>query len=127
MAYIGYDINQGGHVISLPPDNIARLAVAGQDLGPTDWANANAIVNMPANHDAAGAQHHDWRLPTKAELNALYTHRVDIGGFDHNAYYWSAEEAATDPTKAWAQYFGDGLKMGMDKINTESVRAVRTI
>jgi hypothetical protein len=67
----------------------------------------------------------DWYLPSKDELNALYTNRIAISGFDELAYYWSSSEDDSD--FAWGQYFGDGTQGLYSKGNPpNNVRAVRS-
>jgi hypothetical protein len=44
-----------------------------------------------------------WRLPTKEELNELYKHQDEIGGFAANLYWSSSEK---DIGYAWYQGFG---------------------
>lgn len=72
----------------------------------------------------------DWYLPSKDELNAIWTNLVDdgsgsnsgVGGFaEFN--YWSSSEISS--SIAWGQYFGDGLRFSNDKDNYLRVRAVR--
>jgi len=76
-----------------------------------------------------------WRLPTKDELNLLYTNRKKIGGFKKigdwtvTSYYWSSTEdnnyASTE--YAWRQYFEfDGeqsLGLQTSRFNVRAVRA----
>jgi TolB-like protein len=72
----------------------------------------------------------DWFLPSKDELNLLYTNlKVNrLGGFS-NSRYWSSSEYET--SQAWYQEFRDGRQSysgaagGMSKGNNYSVRAVR--
>ena len=47
----------------------------------------------------------DWYLPSKDELNLLYTNHVAIGGFVVGDYWTSTE---VNSTNAWYQGFGDG-------------------
>lgn len=65
----------------------------------------------------------DWYLPSKDELNALYTNRVAIGGFANN-WYWSSTEFNVD--NAFFQHFQDGLQLTNDKSYPTYVRAVRS-
>jgi hypothetical protein len=70
--------------------------------------------------DAHG--HHDWRVPTKAELNVLFNNRAAIGGFDETGslptgWYISSSSsrvgrALTDRYvgSTWSQRFDDGYK-----------------
>lgn len=69
-----------------------------------------------------------WFLPSKDELNAMYTnlhdHITPLGGFV-SAYYWSSSEF--DNINVWRQWFGSGLQLNSSKYNSSRVRAVRTI
>ena len=64
-----------------------------------------------------------WRLPTKEELNELYSQKNEIGGFA-DAYYWSSTEYYGN--NAWIQYFFSGDQNANLKNSIYSVRAVRT-
>lgn len=67
--------------------------------------------------------YNDWYLPSKDELNALYTNRVAIGGFE-NSIYWSSTEL--DNNNAWYQNFTFGTQDPTNKGNELYVRAVRS-
>jgi hypothetical protein len=58
--------------------------------------------------DANG--HHDWRVPSKGELNVLFQNRAAIGGFNNGYGYWSSMIVAGIPQRdmAVAQRFRDG-------------------
>ena len=64
----------------------------------------------------------DWYLPTKDELNELYTNKNQIPNFQHD-YYWSD----TDYTKSQAcsQYFGLHIQTNNTKNCENKVRAIR--
>jgi hypothetical protein len=70
----------------------------------------------------------DWYLPSKDELNLLYTNRYTIGSSlinDH--YYWSSSESGAD--FAWGQFFNGGTQGQYSKtlsIYDFHVRAVRS-
>src|SRR3989339_813494 len=67
----------------------------------------------------------DWFLPSKDELNAMYTNLQlsDFGGFADD-YYWSSSEYDND--YAWGQLFFDlGIQNDPNKYSTLYVRAVR--
>jgi hypothetical protein len=63
--------------------------------------------------DGAWGLYTDWYLPSKDELNKLYTNRFVINGVFGGAYgfiaayYWSSSQY--DGSQAWIQYFGGGL------------------
>ena len=71
----------------------------------------------------------DWYLPSKYELNLLYTQKDIVGGFD-SCYYWSSTENYNilnlNPN-AFGQGFEDGRQYysGYSKNFTFNVRAVR--
>ena len=65
----------------------------------------------------------DWYLPSKNELNTLYTNQVAIGGFA-SAQYWSSTEF--DPNNGWFQAFSVGYQGPNDKGGTFHVRAIRS-
>ena len=64
----------------------------------------------------------DWYLPSKAELNALYTNRAAVGGCP-NYGCWSSTEA--DAGYAWFQDFSSGLQLGGKKDFADGVRPIR--
>jgi hypothetical protein len=73
----------------------------------------------------------DWFLPSKDELNQMYTNKATInttavanGGSNFaDYYYWSSTEYEND--RAWGQNFVNGGKGGLTKRNPSHVRAVR--
>ena len=78
-----------------------------------------------------GGGYTDWFLPSKDELNKMYTNRATINttaaansGSDFaNNYYWSSSEI--DNYFAWFQNFNDGAQSYFNKDPTYDVRAVR--
>ncbi len=72
----------------------------------------------------------DWYLPSKDELNLMYTNigqgaaapLNNVGGFASN-YYWSA--SGSNFYGAWVQYFASGYQDRLNKVNSLYVRAVR--
>jgi len=66
-----------------------------------------------------------WRLPTKEEINLMYRHKDEIGGFVENLYWSSTEYEANF---AWIQNFNYGDQYYDSKDCTYYyVRAVRSI
>ena len=83
----------------------------------------------------AGGSYSDWYLPSKDDLNWLYTNRAAInatatangGTAFAAAYYWSSSEG--DAWDAWLQHFGNGSQADFVKglaSPAVSVRAVRS-
>ena len=68
----------------------------------------------------------DWFLPSKDELNQLYTNlhsaSTPLGGFS-TGLYWSSSE--NSDILAWSQTFSSGRQGGLFKSNTYYVRPVR--
>ncbi|TNE60086.1 MAG: DUF1566 domain-containing protein [Bacteroidetes bacterium] len=66
----------------------------------------------------------NWYLPSKYELNQMYTnlHLAGLGGFA-NAFYWSSTEADLDD--GWLQDFGTGDQGIGLKSSGNRVRAIR--
>jgi TolB-like protein len=68
----------------------------------------------------------DWFLPSKDELNLMYTNlkQKGLGGFSNN-WYWSSSQGNT--YDSWVRRFSDGLHdySNLLKNNTFFVRAVR--
>jgi len=57
--------------------------------------------------------YNDWFLPSKDELNLMYTNLKAFGGegfVGSYGYYWSSSEASA--SRAWGQYVGSGGQGG---------------
>ena len=87
----------------------------------------NQAQKYAKKHNAHG--HKDWRVPTKGELNVLFSNRVAIGRFDESGslpggWYWSSSQY--DYNTAWSQLFSDGNQFYLNlKDGASSVRCVR--
>jgi hypothetical protein len=123
--------------------NVGDLMPDGTIYAGTSPDTGDAMYTTPA--DAPGAYnqdsgsrycadlqangHHDWRVPTKDELNVLYQNRAAIGGFNKTGsipvgWYWSSSQ--NPGTGSWDQRFSDGGQyINDDKDNDSSVRCVR--
>jgi hypothetical protein len=96
----------------------------------TGLANSNAIIAQPEHtgsaaklcRDYTGGGLTDWFLPSKDELNKLYTQKAAVGGFADD-FYWSSSE--NDATDAWHQNFSLGSQYHDTKDYDFRVRAVR--
>src|SRR5690625_1452236 len=74
--------------------------------------------------DYLGGGYDDWYLPSKTELDLMYSQKEKIGGFD-NALYWSSTEYGIG--FAWEQYFyGYGGQYTSPK-GSSRVRCVRYV
>jgi uncharacterized repeat protein (TIGR02543 family) len=85
-----------------------------KDLGQVAWADADKL----AKGNGSG-----WRLPTKAELNAMYNNlqKNNKGGFKKESYW------AQNGSKAYAQNFGAGNdNASPNESEKKWVRAVKT-
>ena len=79
----------------------------------------------------SGGGYDDWFLPSKDELNQMFTNKATInttasanGGSNFPiSTYWSSTEYGFNV--AWLQGFGDGNQSATNKSNTFNVRAVR--
>ena len=101
-------------------------------------ANTTAIIGQAGCNDGAaylcnvleitngGVDYIDWFLPSKDELNLMYTNLYlqSLGGLS-DYYYWSSSNSVGVATAAWAQYFWDGSWGGKGKVATFNVRAIR--
>jgi hypothetical protein len=99
----------------------------------TGQANTTLIVNGCSTagiaaricNDLVLNGYSDWFLPSKDELNLMYTQRTTIGGFAVD-YYWSSSEY--DANYAWSQVFTNGYQSNYPYTKIYSafyVRAVR--
>jgi hypothetical protein len=141
--------NRAADVSGIANDSSAYNNALGIGLG---YKNSVAIVNQGngatttagAARAYAGGSKNDWYLPTTAELNLLCqwnrgvspavgtactggtanspTYGAGSAGFVGYAYWSSSEHSAS---KAWFQFFNDGLQMNYDKNTSTYVRPVR--
>jgi len=64
----------------------------------------------------------DWYLPSKHELDLLFSRKNLVGGFVGN-YYWSSTEFSS--VSAWCQNFSTGIQYNLNKNTPYGVRAIR--
>ncbi len=135
------DFVQGGVVFWVSAGGAHGKVVSIYDVGAVPWSNiisteigasAQSDINgagntvaimMQSDHTSSAARHcadlgyggyDDWYLPSKDELNDVYTNRVAInttatanGGVGFAAdWYWGSTEF--DYGNAWVQFFGVG-------------------
>jgi hypothetical protein len=121
-------------------DGVGTIEASGIAVG-TGSVNTDAIVNKYTltgtdfaaglARDYNGGGYTDWFLPSKDELNQMYTNKETInttasanGGSNFPiSTYWSSTEYGFNV--AWLQGFGDGNQSATNKSNTFNVRAVR--
>jgi hypothetical protein len=80
-----------------------------------NWNDANLYCQLLVIDDKC-----DWRLPTKDELNEIYTSENDFVG----SGYWSSTEYGGNG--AWRQHFSTGYQNCYVKGSSGYVRAVRS-
>lgn len=117
------------NIISIPS---LGLMIQKYDISSgADWSTAKSLCD---NSTVGG--YTDWRLPTKGELQSLYSYAVsvnwntnNIGYFYHNSasdsYYWSSTSA--DGNFYYCVRMSDGLSYDEYIDNTYRVRAVRNL
>lgn len=92
------------------------LIAANEDLGFSDWANANIECdNLVLNG------FDDWYLPNLDELKLLYLNKEKIGHLTDNCY-WSSSEVINS---AWSITFSDGESATRLKETRFYFRAIR--
>ena len=104
-------------------------AAKGTAIG-TGYKNSLAIVeqNSTASKAAtvarayAGGFNNDWYLPSKGELNQLYSQKTPVGGFEAGLY-WSSTEGSTN--SAWYLKFSNGDQTTTGKSGAYFVRPIR--
>lgn len=113
------------------PAILVGPAAQGHAIG-TGQQNSTAI--LAANSDPAIAARlcdtltlngfNDWFLPSLNELDSMYVHRVEIGGFQDSGWYWTSTEQ--DLEGAWLEIFEVPVIQGWtNKANGLSVRCIR--
>ncbi|MEI6552856.1 MAG: hypothetical protein WCN84_06505 [Actinomycetes bacterium] len=111
------------------------IGTTGTEIG-TGYSNTLAIVTQSSTSDKAGtltrafrgpANLTDWFLPSKDELNELYSKKASVDGL-LNLFYWSSSEVSSNPsTNAWMQDFDNsgGGQYSIFKFSTLNVRPIR--
>jgi hypothetical protein len=107
-VYAGVSPDTGEAMYAMPHD--ARLTYS-----------FNQARKYAAKLDEHG--HHDWRVPTKGELNRLFQHRAAIGGFSKSEWYGSSSQDIY--IDRWDQRFSDGYQFNNLKYYAQSLRCVR--
>ncbi len=84
-----------------------------------DWDSA---ISYCQNTEYAGFS--DWRLPSKSELEDLYTKKDNLKNVA-SSYYWSSSVYVSYSSKAWIVYFDSGNTRSYYKSSKVYVRCVR--
>jgi hypothetical protein len=119
----------GGKVFYVTTDGLHGLIAETQDQSSScSWYDAQDIISTSSNHSTAGKLFTDWRLPTKNELNLLYSQKLVVGSFSSNGYWSSSEDGRTSQGYeiGWLQVFNDGTPTSSYKNLTYYVRAIRS-
>jgi hypothetical protein len=134
----------GGIVFYISDGGLHGLEAAAVDQVPTQWgcygttilgANGTAVgtgeqntadiiagCNETTAASVAAAYGPGWYLPSKDELNLLYSQKDVVGGFASDFYWCSSQDSSND---AWYQYFTSGYQGDGNKSSAHRVRAVR--
>jgi hypothetical protein len=123
---LGLNSDLGGYVFFLSTDSKHGLVAETQNQSASStWYDAEDKISDQANHSDNGKKFTDWRLPTKNELNLMYSAKNSIGGFT-SVFYWSSTENSTNYSGyAWWRYFGNGDQGTDGKNSSYYVRAIR--
>lgn len=122
--YNGSNTNTEAHGIGVGAgERNTTLIIANQGHDSNSYA-AGVCANLVIRN--AGVAYGGWHLPSKNELNLMYTNigqgATNVGGFA-NDYYWSSSENGSNYT--WYQSFGNGSQNLGNKFFALRVRAVR--
>ena len=125
--YNGSYVTTGATETAIGKGSTNTTTIIAAQGGPTETSYAAGLARA-----YNGGGYTDWFLPSKDELNEMYTNRVTInttasanGGSDFTTdFYWSSTER--DINTAWTQYFdtGDPAYDNKSYVN-KLVRAVR--
>jgi hypothetical protein len=107
-VYVGLSPTDGRPMYAMPHD----LA----ELHTWDGAAKAAAAQTFADHT-------DWRVPTKEELDMLYLGKNAVGGFQRNWYWSSSKYKGND---AWVQTFDNGNQGYANESDYFRVRCVRS-
>lgn len=67
----------------------------------------------------------DWFLPSRKQLDCLYDHRKEVGGYADDFYWASTEFAGYPAYTSWDKFFGDGPHPIASEDDFNRVRCVR--
>lgn len=116
------DKGPGGGTIFLIEGNTAYEC--SDSLGNFAWLIANNVCRK-----FKGGGKTDWQLPTKEQLNYIYTNLQKTGKLNDDTCHWSSSyEKETNPVEIFgcAQYFSDGKQQRLVSSFDITTRAVRS-
>ena len=114
----------GGYVFWISADGKHGLVSETQDQGLATWYFAKDVISDPLNHSVDGQKFRDWRMPTKHELNEMYSVSSAIGSFGTKTY-WSSIRSGS--TTAWRQNFMSGLQFNSTAYTISDFFFVRSV
>ena len=129
-----YYAELGGYVIEASDGGTKGLVTATKDQGyGKAWKDiSDNLLNKAVNHNTDGARFKDWRLPTKRELQLMYTNysnslcdNCNKGANLDGTVYTSSTENNSNSEEVWVLNFGYGVTFLTVKSNANNVRAVR--
>jgi hypothetical protein len=121
---IGISTDLGGYVFWVSADGKHGLVSETQDQGLATWYFAKDVISDPLNHSVDGQKFRDWRMPTKHELNEMYSASTAIGSFGTKTY-WSSIRSGS--TTAWRQNFLSGLQFNSAAYTISDFFFVRSV
>ena len=114
----------GGYVFWVSADGKHGLVSETQDQGLATWYFAKDVISDPFKHSVDGQKFRDWRMPTKHELNEMYSVSSAIGSFGTKTY-WSSIRSGS--TTAWRQNFMSGLQFNSTAYTISDFFFVRSV
>lgn len=108
------------------------VASMGENASLSYYANSDTTADYAARlcdilvFTKNNVTYDDWFLPSRDELNLMYTNLKEegLGGFV-NSYYWSS--SASSSTAAWIQNFSNGEQISnFGRPDNENVRPIRS-
>ncbi len=98
--------------------NYEKYQVLPKDMeGVYTWQDAKSVCQFSSAYG-----YDDWFLPSKYELNILYTHTLIIGGFS-TGKYWSS--TSINSNESWFQDFSNGGQYRSVNMGSKKVRCIR--
>jgi len=123
---IGLNNAVGGYIVYVTPDGCHGKVVATQDQGDETFGLAEAACSNPNNHNTAGKNFSDWKMPNLYEIETwIYPQRNNIGGFS-TVDYWTSSTSGNSSGNQWRVNFSTGASSHGSNANTpRRVRCIR--